>query len=59
LSTPRESQPHDDERAAREAYEGEAETPEHGPGQQHQDDTDERVSNESGGYGPPGRGEDA
>jgi hypothetical protein len=50
--------PHEDERAEREAFEGEAETPEHGPGQQHADDTDERVSDESGGYGARGRGED-
>jgi hypothetical protein len=50
--------PHDDERAQREAFEGEAETPEHGAGQQHADDADERVANESGGYGSPQRGED-
>jgi hypothetical protein len=49
--------PHDDERAARQAFEREGEDPDP---QRRRDDAeeDERVSQESGGWGPPLRGND-
>ncbi len=49
--------PHDDERAAREAFEREADDPD----PERRSDAaqeDERISEESGGWGPPGRGTD-